>query len=106
VSLFVSGVPSDRLMTFAARRSLPEQAGRGVSPEQREDVMRKIKLDVEALEVESFDVAEKGLEKRGTVRGRAFTRDWEQSCYLSCTNVYDCECASEFGPTACPQICP
>jgi hypothetical protein len=33
--------------------------------------MRKISLDVDALKVESFDTAERGAEKRGTVRANA-----------------------------------
>jgi hypothetical protein len=35
--------------------------------------MRKIKLDVDTLRVESFDTAEQDAEQRGTVRGN-FTR--------------------------------
>jgi len=34
--------------------------------------MRKISLDVDALEVESFATAERGAEKRGTVHGHSF----------------------------------
>jgi len=33
--------------------------------------MRKISLDVDALKVESFATAERGAEKRGTVRANA-----------------------------------
>ncbi|HEU4457210.1 MAG TPA: hypothetical protein VFR81_29340 [Longimicrobium sp.] len=58
--------------------------------------MRKISLDVDALKVESFDTEKRGLEERGTVRGY-FTRQWEQSCYESCTNIADCLCLSEIG---------
>jgi hypothetical protein len=67
--------------------------------------MRKISLDVDALKVESFDTEKRGVDERGTVRGY-FTRQWEQSCYMSCTNIADCFCTSELGPTACPQVCP
>jgi hypothetical protein len=41
--------------------------------------MRKISLDVDALEVESFDTSATGAEERGTVRGY-FTRDWQATC--------------------------
>jgi hypothetical protein len=67
--------------------------------------MRKINLDVDTLKVESFDTAERGAEKRGTVRGNALTqywewtcqgesRDWEDSCGRSCSGPVDCICAN------------
>lgn len=62
--------------------------------------MRKISLDVDALEVESFDTRESGAKERGTVHGRGFTRDWEPSCHVSCTRDYDCDCLSEM-PSGC-----
>ena len=57
---------------------------------------RKISLDVDTLEVESFATDAKDEEDRGTVRAH-FTRPWEQSCYQSCTNIADCLCLSEIG---------
>lgn len=59
--------------------------------------MRKIRLDADALTVESFDATAMNAEKDGTVHGRAFTRPWEQSCIESCTNIADCICLSEIG---------
>jgi len=48
--------------------------------------MNKLKLDLEALAVESFAVAE-GVEERGTVRGRQADTIRDQSCALSCYYV-------------------
>ncbi|HEU4457211.1 MAG TPA: hypothetical protein VFR81_29345 [Longimicrobium sp.] len=62
--------------------------------------MRKLRLDVDALKVESFDAAKDIAKERGTVRGH-LTRQWEASCYVSCTNIFDCICISEFGTTPC-----
>jgi hypothetical protein len=50
--------------------------------------MRKISLDVDALKVESFDTAERGVEKRGTVRGH-------NSVYSNC--AAECESRSDDG---------
>jgi len=58
--------------------------------------MRKINLDVDTLKVESFETAERGAEERGTVRGY-FTRDWEESCYESCSALVKCACMSQIG---------
>jgi hypothetical protein len=59
--------------------------------------MRKIRLTVDALKVESFDTATVEAKEPGTVHGHAFTRFWEPSCYESCTNIADCICLSELG---------
>ncbi|HEX6750453.1 MAG TPA: hypothetical protein VF092_24380 [Longimicrobium sp.] len=59
--------------------------------------MKKISLDVNVLKVESFDVSTVDAKAGGTVHARAFTRSWEQSCYVSCTNIADCICLSEIG---------
>src|ERR1044072_3243963 len=49
--------------------------------------MRKISLDLDSLEVESFATAERGAEVRGTVRAYV-TRIWEASCAESCSGPY------------------
>lgn len=54
--------------------------------------MRKIRLDIEELEVESFDTAE-GRGKAGTVRGHGFTQ-------LGCVPSEFSDCAT------CLEGCP
>lgn len=57
--------------------------------------MRKLKLQVESLAVESFEPASRGAPERGTVRGHGHTQDpcvstrenWE-TCQVSC--MYAC----------------
>ena len=58
--------------------------------------MKKLALDLEKLEVESFDTESDGADRRGTVRGHLATdsctqgldcifTDWE-SCYGGCSD--------------------
>jgi hypothetical protein len=56
--------------------------------------VRKIRLDVDALKVDEFSTTAESVDERGTVRAY-FTRQWEASCYVSCTNIADCLCLSE-----------
>ncbi|HEU0053183.1 MAG TPA: hypothetical protein VFQ39_08390 [Longimicrobium sp.] len=68
--------------------------------------MRKMKLDVEVLEVESFPVAAVEADARGTVRGNAVTAircgatlgSGCDTCQLSCTG----SCATGLN---CQQVC-
>lgn len=57
--------------------------------------MRKIKLDVDTLRVESFDTAEQGDEARGTVRGN-YTRYYGGTC-----NETQCGAECPSGPMPC-----
>ena len=72
--------------------------------------MRKIQLDMESLEVESFATADAGAEKRGTVHGRADTDECvgtpsEAEC-VSFTGDLKCLCAdSAPGQFSCGYIC-
>ncbi|HEX8692467.1 MAG TPA: hypothetical protein VF746_08620 [Longimicrobium sp.] len=56
--------------------------------------MRKLKLDVEELKVDSFEVAEDEKAPRGTVRGHAQYTD-----YRVCDTAVDCSWNS------CPSNC-
>jgi len=53
--------------------------------------MRKISLDVDALEVESFDTSATRTEERGTVAGHG---SYYSNCATGCESVseVDCEC--------------
>jgi len=65
-------------------------------PRPWEIVMRKVSLDIDALQVESFDTEGGGAEERGTVRGY-FTRF---DAYPTCRVTYcGAECPS--GPHPC-----
>jgi hypothetical protein len=63
--------------------------------------MRKITLDVDALEVESFDTSTKDAEERGTVRGHndqsypnwGCPFSWGTYCSPSASGEIVCECA-------------
>jgi hypothetical protein len=60
--------------------------------------MRKISLDVDALKVESFETAERGMEERGTVRAH-YDRSYPNwGCQVT-WNGYGCESVS--GENAC-----
>jgi|GEM_PF-1218782 len=50
--------------------------------------MKKIRLDVDELEVRSFET-DAVLEPHGTVHGRAYTRDGEYSCQHRCRQQTD-----------------
>lgn len=80
--------------------------------------MKKLKLNVDALAVESFD-AESGQERpRGTVEARS--EDTQFLCTYECTNAHSCgwsdinchtqgcrtdwETCGEFG-SCCPAVC-
>lgn len=45
--------------------------------------MKKIRLNVDELEVRSFET-ETAPKSRGTVHGRGYTQGGEQSCYQAC----------------------
>jgi hypothetical protein len=66
--------------------------------------MRKMKLDVEGLTVESFAVAAQDADVRGTVNGNAITalcvslRSGCNTCELSCNG----SCATGYN---CQQVC-
>jgi hypothetical protein len=51
--------------------------------------VRKISLDVDALEVESFDTAERGAEERGTVHANATNA--QTQCARCPSGPYPCE---------------
>lgn len=70
--------------------------------------MKKLRLDIDALDVVSFPTASEPETPRGTVRGNsAFTLGWHDSCYGMCrTNEYDT--CLEAGPTvgtSCDYFC-
>lgn len=50
--------------------------------------MKKIRLDVEELEVRSFET-EAVPETRGTVRGHYYTDGADASCYMACFPMTD-----------------
>jgi hypothetical protein len=63
--------------------------------------MRKLKLDPERLEVESFEAPPSGA-ARGTVRARAWTRDaGEQTCARTCADSVDVMCDATFCDPGC-----
>jgi hypothetical protein len=67
--------------------------------------MRKMKLDMDALAVESFEMPGDGVGVRGTIRGNADTRfvcSWQQSCVDTCAQSCGGSC---FTGTPCPQVC-
>ncbi|HSU16604.1 hypothetical protein, partial [Longimicrobium sp.] len=55
--------------------------------------MKKLKLTVDALHVESFETAEKQIEQRGTVRGKAVsdTTCWQRGCFCPGATNTTCE---------------
>ncbi len=57
--------------------------------------MKKLKLTVEALRVESFETAGKELEQRGTVRGKnaSDTTCWQRACF--CPGATNTTCDAE-----------
>ena len=77
--------------------------------------MRKVKLEIDSLRVESFDAAPSGMAGRGTVRGHDYTEVWEgcperqtkpqeYTCGVSCLGpcqhtmeVPDCGVGTDFG---------
>ena len=68
--------------------------------------MRKLKLSLDALQVESFQPA--GPEaRRGTVPGHAGTYYYDESCFESCNGgctVY-ASCGGGCGSYSCPGTC-
>jgi hypothetical protein len=56
--------------------------------------MRKVRLDMDALKVESFATAERGADKRGTVRGHSSP---DFTCWQTCDRI----CPSISGPAPC-----
>ena len=74
--------------------------------------MKKLRLDLEALSVESFSTADKRLE-RGTVRGHDSTdtgsecQTYLESCVVTACCSYDGGCYSNGGGRPChPPITP
>lgn len=61
--------------------------------------MKKLRLDLDSLEVESFDTAEAD-EKRGTVQARATAYPGGPSCVNTC-NVNDWTCWESCGYGTC-----
>ena len=64
--------------------------------------MRKIGLDVDALEVESFDTAARGAEERGTVRANA--TGLRTHCDDCLSGPYPCE--RSYAVTNGVAVCP
>jgi hypothetical protein len=61
--------------------------------------MRKLRLDLDELEVESFHVASPAQRERGTVRGAGVQ-------YKDPVPTYDEQCTIESGPLLCSSIPP
>ena len=63
--------------------------------------MRKIRLEIEELAVESFDTAGQGAERRGTVHGNSAYSGWETcftcqgTCQSGCGQTYQGTCARD-----------
>ena len=55
--------------------------------------MRKLKLDLDALSVASFDVEEMPAEETGTVRGHVGTQVWtcKKTCARTCVGPSELE---------------
>ena len=76
--------------------------------------MKRRKLEIDALEVESFDTSAEGGPPRGTVRAHADTEflcdTWQHSCGWSDVECptqgcrTDFETCGDFG-SCCPAIC-
>lgn len=73
--------------------------------------MKKIRLDLDSLDVLSFATEEKGNELRGTVHARVYTRmgdcetftlGWHDSCYGMC-NTHEYHTCAVAGPTVGPS---
>lgn len=65
--------------------------------------MKRIRLDVEDLEVRSFTTAD-AAEPRGTVRAREYSL-WEDSCVQACfPQTYEFATCGQTGPT-CGASC-
>ena len=72
--------------------------------------MRKIQLDVDSLEVESFATTHDGAEARGTVHGRAGSGDCLKTLYqspcVSLTGDLECQCVrTEANQYSCNAVC-
>ena len=68
--------------------------------------MRKVKLELDQLEVASFATVKEAGARRGTVRGREFTEEWNSNCCNPQSYSYPaCYCAqttaSQVNCTAC-----
>ncbi|HEX2079681.1 MAG TPA: hypothetical protein VHG08_18340 [Longimicrobium sp.] len=68
--------------------------------------MKKLELNVDALQVESFDTAPAEMEGRGTVRGHDATEYGGASCAPNCSDTNFTDWASCQGCTADPYTCP
>lgn len=65
--------------------------------------MKKLRLDVAALRVESFASASAPM-RRGTVHGAG---TWQESCYPDCPRTDWISCPATCGGTTCsPAECP
>jgi hypothetical protein len=70
--------------------------------------MKKLKLDLDALTVESFATAADELARRGTVRGQSGGTDVADSCYDTCVAI-GAPCGSEqqtYNESCVPDACP
>lgn len=61
---------------------------------------KKLRLSLDALEVESFTVVRDG-DVRGTVAGHATELATCATCYQTCGNTCQAWCRTDFGPN-CP----
>jgi hypothetical protein len=70
--------------------------------------MRKLKLEVDELEVQSFRTERDGQRERGTVRGRATFRQWscDATCAETCGVPASCELLYNYCGTYPELGCP
>lgn len=66
--------------------------------------MKKLTLDVDALQVESFATEAAGRGRRGTVYGRNHTRGGHFTCGGTCDGANTCDCPVTADPT-CLEPC-
>jgi hypothetical protein len=75
-----------------------------------EDAMRKMRLDLDQLAIESFATTDGGAEKRGTVQGRAGSGDCLGTLYqspcVSLTADLECYCVqTQANQLSCNVVC-
>ena len=51
--------------------------------------MKKLKLDLEDLKVDSFELSSESADEKGTVKGNAPTGYYD-TCIANCTRLYTC----------------
>jgi hypothetical protein len=89
------------------------ERGRSTAPFHPEACMRKLKLDAEALKVESFDAESRPERPRGTIVAREATEflcTSFDSCGWSEVDCHTRECTTDFWTcmhmgSCCPAIC-